>query len=71
VCSKQATTQFGQGEGRREVGEGICKSVITQSKRIQEQVPIIKLPNPSYPLDVDPMIRIEISIVCTARLVYT
>ena len=43
-------------------GGGICKSVITQSKGGWL---IIKLPNPPYPLDVDPMAQIE---VCTERL---
>ena len=38
---------------------------------IQGRVQIVKLSHPPYPLDVDPMTRIEISIVCTARLVYT
>ena len=32
---------------------------------IQERVQIVKLFNPLYLLDVDPMIQIEVSIVCT------
>ena len=44
-----------QGEGRRGVGGGICKSVITQSKG---GVQIVKLPNLPYPLDVDPVIEV-------------
>ena len=38
---------------------------------IQGRVQIVKLPNPPYPLDVDPMAQIEVSIVCTERLVCT
>ena len=34
-------------------------------------VQIIKLPNPPYPLDVDPMTHIEVSIVFTDMLVCT
>ena len=45
-----------QGEGRREVGRGICKSVITQSKG---RVQIVKLSNPPYSLDVDPVVQID------------
>jgi len=36
---------------------------------IQGQVQIVKLPNLTYPLDVDPMTQIEVFIVCTERLV--
>ena len=36
---------------------------------IQGRIQIVKLPNPPCPLDVDPMIQIEVSIVCTERLV--
>ena len=43
-----------QEEGRREVGEEIYKSVITDYP-IQRRVQIVKLLNPPYPLDVDPM----------------
>ena len=32
---------------------------------IQERVQIVKLPNPTYPLAVDLMAQIEISIVCS------
>ena len=39
-----------------EVGEGIYKNVITQSK--SERL-IVKLPNFPCPLDVDPMVQIE------------
>ena len=38
---------------------------------IQRWVQIVKLLNPPYPLDVDPMIQIKVSIVCTERLVCT
>jgi len=38
---------------------------------IQRWVQIVKLFNPPYSLDVDPMIQIEIFIVCTKRLVCT
>ena len=38
---------------------------------IQGRVQIVKLPNPPYPLDVDPITQIEVSIVCTERLVCT
>ena len=38
---------------------------------IQGRVQIVKLPNPLYPLDVDPMTQIEVSIVCMKRLVCT
>ena len=38
---------------------------------IQGWVQIVKLPNPSYPLDVNLMAQIEVSIVCTERLVCT
>ena len=55
-----------QEEGHREVGGEICESVITQG-----QVQIVKLPNLPYPLDVDPIIQIEVFIVCTKRLVCT
>jgi len=58
-----------QGEGRREVGGGICKTVMTQSKG--GRVWILKLPSPPYPLDVDPMSHIGVFIVCMERLVYT
>ena len=44
-----------QGEGRKGVGGGICKSVITQSTCGQL---IVKLPNPPCPLDVDPVIEV-------------
>ena len=57
-----------QGEGRREVERWICKSVITQSKG---RVQIVKLSNPPYSLDVDPITQIWVSIVCTERLVCT
>ena len=36
---------------------------------IQARIQIVKLPNPPYPLDVNPITQIEISIVCTERLV--
>ena len=38
---------------------------------IQGRVQIVKLINPPYLLDVDPMTQIEVSIVCTERLVCT
>jgi len=57
-----------QGKGHRRVGGGICKKC---DYPIQERVQIRKLPNPPYPLDVDPMTQIEVSIVCTERLVCT
>ena len=59
------STSKGRGAG----GErGICKSVITQSKDMQL---IIKLPNLSCLLDVDPMVQIEVYTVCMERLVCT
>jgi len=36
---------------------------------IKGWVQIVKLLNLPYPLDVDPMTQIEVSIVCTERLV--
>ena len=36
---------------------------------IQGRVQIVKLSNPPYPLDVDPMTQIEVFIICTERLV--
>jgi len=50
------------------VGVQICKSVITQSK---DGRLIVKLPNLPYPLDVDPVVQIEVCIICTERLVCT
>ena len=38
---------------------------------IQGRVQIVKLPNPLYPLDDDPMTQIEVSIVCMKKLVCT
>ena len=38
---------------------------------IQGRVQIVKLSNSSYPLDVDSMTQIEVSIVCMERLVCT
>ena len=46
-------------------GEG-CREYL-----IQERVQIVKLPNSSCLLDVDPIIQIEVFIVCTERLVCT
>ena len=59
-----------QGEERREVGGEIYKIVITDYP-IQGRVQIVKLFNSPYPLDVDPMTQIEVSIVCMERLVCT
>jgi len=63
--SHQIKHPTGGAEG---VEEGICKSAITESKGGQL---IVKLPNPRMPLDVDPMVQIEVSIVCTKMLVCT
>ena len=57
-----------QGNGRREVRGGICKSVITQSKGGRL---IVKLPNLPCPLDVDPVAQIEVCMVCTEKLICT
>jgi len=38
---------------------------------IQGRVQIVKLTNPPYLLDVDPMTQIEVFIFCTERLICT
>ena len=38
---------------------------------IQEQVQIVKLLNPPYPLNVDLMVQIKVSIVYTKKLICT
>jgi len=57
-----------QGEGAQEVGGGICKNMITQSKGGRL---IVKLLNSAHPLDVDPVAQIEVCTVCTEILVCT
>ena len=53
-----------QRGGRRDLQKCDCPI-------IQGRIQIVKLSNPSYPLDVDPMIQIDVSIVCTKILICT
>ena len=57
-----------QGGGAQRGGRGDLQKC---DYTIQGRVQIVKLPNPPYPLDVDPITQIEVSIVCTERLVCT